>query len=68
MKANARRILTIAHTVGDETTAVWGIAQVGTRFRVVNRITPRYSFHTVSLPWATLEDAKADLAARLRMR
>lgn len=68
MRTNARRSLTIVHTVGDATAAVWGVAQVGTRFRVVNRASAHYSFHTVSLPWATLEEAKTDLASRLRMR
>lgn len=67
MRNKTRRPLTIVHTIGDETTAVWGIAQVGTRFRVVNRGVASFPFHTVSLPWETLEEAKSDLASRLRM-
>lgn len=70
MKATATRTrpLTIVHTTGDADTATWGIAQVGSRFRVVNRMSPRYAYHTVSLPWPTLEAAKTDLVARLRMQ
>lgn len=66
MRATARRSLNIVHTHGDAVTAVWGIAQVGGRFRVANRVTPRYPFHSVSLPWSTLEEAQRDLTARLR--
>lgn len=57
--------LNVVLTAGQPDRAMWGIAQTTRGFRVVQRARATDGFHTVSLPWPTLEAAQVDMHARM---
>ena len=56
--------LNVILTAGRPDVALWGVAQTSRGFRVVQRSRVTDRFHTVSLPWPTLEQAQVDMHAR----